>query len=177
MTFRMTGEDVIAAASAQTGLADIGDPAILEGLRRLLDAYASEARFTERGAQMAHGDVMNSLAVRMQVEDWLGKHPELLDRPIEKPLFVFGLPRTGTTLMINLLAADPATRSFLRWEIYEPMPPAKPEELHAGPRYEAQADIPSWRSWFLNEADYMPDSAFTSACSRPCRPMPGGAGR
>ena len=204
MTFRMTGEDVIAAASAQTGLADIGDPAILEGLRRLLDAYASEARFTERGAQMAHGDVMNSLAVRMQVEDWLGKHPELLDRPIEKPLFVFGLPRTGTTLMINLLAADPATRSFLRWEIYEPMPPAKPEELHAGPRYEAQqaknemalqymphiaaihyeeadsptecqflmtpsfcaqvyeaqADIPSWRSWFLNEADYMPAFRF-----------------
>jgi Sulfotransferase family len=198
--YNMTVEDVIAAARAQSGLTDYGDPAILEGLERLLKAYAEEARFTTRGAQMMHGDLINTLATRMQVEDWLAKHPQLLDAPIKKPLFVFGLPRTGTTLMINLLAADPATRSFLRWEIYNPMPPARPEELHAGPRYEAeqakskmaleymphiaaihyeeadsptecqflmtpsfcaqvyesQADIPSWRSWFLHEADYMP---------------------
>lgn len=134
----MTAEEIIAAAQAQSGLSDFGDQAILDGLARLLESYACEARFTERGAAMAHGDLVNTLATRMQVEDWLTRHPALLDAPIEKPLFVFGLPRTGTTLMINLLAADPATRSFLRWEIYEPMPPATPQELHAGPRYEAQ---------------------------------------
>ena len=196
----MTVEDVIAAARAQSGLTDFGDPAILDGLERLLKAYADEARFTERGAQMAHGDLVNTLANRMRVEDWLARHPDLLEAPIAKPQFVFGLPRTGTTLMINLLAADPATRSFLRWEIANPMPPARREELHVGPRYEAeqakskmaleympqiaaihyeeadsptecqflmtpsfcaqvyesQADIPSWRNWFLHEADYMP---------------------
>jgi hypothetical protein len=198
--YNMTVEEVIAAAGVRTGLADYGDPAILDGLTRLLDSYAHEARFTERGAQMMHEDLVATLANRMRVEDWLKRHPELLERPVEAPLFVFGLPRTGTTLAINLLAADPATRSFLRWEIYEPMPPARPEELHAGPRYEAQvkknemalqfmphiaaihyeeadsptecqflmtpsfcaqvyesqADIPSWRHWFLHEADYMP---------------------
>ncbi len=196
----MTVEEVIAAARGQTGLADFGDPAILDGLERLLKAYAGEARFTERGAQMMHADAVNTLATRMQVEDWLARHPELLEAPIPEPLFVFGLPRTGTTLMVNLLAADPATRSFLRWEIANPIPPARPDELHAGPRYEAeqakskmaleympqiaaihyeeadsptecqflmtpsfcaqvyesQADIPSWRHWFLHEADYMP---------------------
>ena len=134
----MTVEEVIAAARAQAGLSEFGDPAILTGLQKLLDAYASEARFTQRGAQMAHGDLVGYLATRMRVEDWLAQHPELLERPIEKPLFVFGLPRTGTTLLVNLLASDPATRSFLRWEIYEPIPPARPEELHAGPRYAAQ---------------------------------------
>jgi hypothetical protein len=196
----MTVEEVIAAASTQTGLSDYGDPAILEGLQRLLDSYASEARFTERGSQMAHGDLVTFMAIRMRIEGWLKDHPELLDRPIEKPLFVFGLPRTGTTLAINLLAADPARRAFLRWEAYEPTPPARPDELHAGPRYEAmqaktqmalqympqiaaihfeeadsptecqflmtpsfcsqvyesQADIPSYRQWFLHEADYRP---------------------
>ncbi len=134
----MTVEEVIAAASAQTGHSDFGDPAILDGLARLLDSYAHEARFTPRGAEMMHADLVTTMANRMRVEDWLKHHPELLARPVESPLFVFGLPRTGTTLAINLLASDPATRSFLRWEIYDPMPPAQPEELHAGPRYEAQ---------------------------------------
>ena len=200
----MTVEEIIAAASAQTGLTGIGDPAALDGLQRLLDCYAEEARFTEHGSQMAHGDLVTFMAIRMRIEGWLKDHPELLDAPIEKPLFVFGLPRTGTTLAINLLASDPARRSFLRWEAYEPTPPAQPYELHAGPRYEAmeaksamaleymphiaaihfehadsptecqflmtpsfcsqvyesQADIPSYRQWFLHEADYLPAFRF-----------------
>ena len=135
----MRKEEIITAASARCGLADFGDPAFLEGLERLLDAYADEAGFTERGSQMAHDMLIETLATRMKVEDWLKRHPELLERPVEKPLFVFGLPRTGTTLAINLLASDPASRSFLRWEIYDPMPPARPEELHAGPRFDAQS--------------------------------------
>jgi hypothetical protein len=196
----MVVEEIIAAAKAQTGLADIGDPSALDGLQRLLTAYAEEARFTERGALMAHADLVTYMAIRMRIEGWLKDHPELLDAPIEKPLFVFGLPRTGTTLAINLLASDPARRSFLRWEAYDPTPPAQPHELHAGPRYQAmqdktqmalkfmphiaaihyedadsptecqflmtpsfcsqvyesQADIPSYRQWFLHEADYLP---------------------
>lgn len=200
----MTVENIIAEARARTGRTEIGDPAALEGLQRLIDAYASEARFTQRGAQMAHADLVTYMANRMRIEGWLADHPELLDAPIEKPLFVFGLPRTGTTLMINLLAADPARRSFLRWEAYDPTPPPRPEELHAGPRYqamqdktmmaleympqiaaihmeyadsptecqflmtpsfcaqvyEAQADIPSYRNWFLHEADNRPAFRF-----------------
>lgn len=200
----MTVEEIIAAARKETGLSDIGDPAVLEGLDRLLKSYAEEARFTERGSQMAHADLVTAMAIRMKIEGWLKDHPQLLDARIEKPLFVFGLPRTGTTLMINLLASDPARRSFLRWEAYDPVPPPRPEELHAGPRYEeaeaksqmaleymphiaaihfehadsptecqflmtpsfaaqvyeAQADIPSWRRWFLHDADYMPAFRF-----------------
>ena len=196
----MTVDEVIAAASAKTGLTDFGDASVFHGLERLLTAYAEEARFTERGSQMAHADLVNYMAVRMRIEGWLKEHPALLEGPIEKPLFVFGLPRTGTTLAINLLASDPARRSFLRWEAFEPTPPPHPEELHAGPRYQAmqdktqmslkfmpqiaaihyedadsptecqflmtpsfcsqvyesQADIPSYREWFIHEADYLP---------------------
>ena len=200
----MTTEEIIAAATARTGLTQIGDDSVLEGLAHLIEAYHSEARLTPQGLAMKHETLVANMAIRMQVEDWLARHPELLERPIEKPLFVFGLPRTGTTLMINLLAADPARRAFLNWEWGNPMPPATPEELHAGPRYEAakarsdaalvhvphiaaihfeqadspsecqflmtpsfcaqvyeaQADIPSWRHWFLHEADYLPAFRF-----------------
>jgi hypothetical protein len=196
----MTVEEIIAAASARTGLTDIGDPSVLDGLQRLLTAYAEEARFTERGLAMAHGDLVTYMTIRLKIEGWLKDHPELLDAPVDKPMFVFGLPRTGTTLVINLLNADPARRSFLRWEAYDPTPPAYPRELSAGPRYQAmqdktqaalkfmpeiaaihyedadsptecqflmtpsfcsqvyesQADIPNYRQWFLNEADYRP---------------------
>jgi hypothetical protein len=138
----MTVDDIVCAARAQSGLADFGDPAILEGLGILLKAYADEAQFTEAGMQRAIGALISTLANRMRVEDWLNRHPELLERPIEKPLFVFGLPRTGTTLTINLLNADPARRSLLRWEAFDSVPPPRPEELHAGPRFDkAQAAV------------------------------------
>lgn len=131
-------EEVLAAARQQTGLEDIGDPAILEGLEILLGDYERAAGFTERGSQIAHGSIIAALSNRMRIEDWIRQHPEILDQPVEKPLFVFGLPRTGTTLLINLIHADPARRSFLRWEAFDSVPPPKREELHAGPRYEKQ---------------------------------------
>lgn len=202
--FNMTVEEIVAEAAARTGLTEIGDTSVLDGLARLIEGYETEARLTPQGMAMKRETLINAMAIRMRVEDWLARHPELLDRPISKPLFVFGLPRTGTTLMVNLLAADPAKRFFHNWEWAEPMPPAFPEELSAGPRYEAakarsdaalihvphiaaihfeeadspsecqflmtpsfcaqvyesQADIPSWRHWFLHEADYLPAFRF-----------------
>jgi hypothetical protein len=133
----MRAEDIVAAAGKLTGLNEFGDPAILDGLTVLLNAYEQEARFTETGMKRSVDALVSAMANRMRVEDWLARHPELLDRPVEKPLFVFGLPRTGTTLAINLLEADPARRSFLRWEAFDSVPPPRPDELHAGPRFDA----------------------------------------
>lgn len=133
----MRAEDIVAAAGKLTGLNEFGDPAILDGLTVLLKAYEQEARFTETGMKRSVDALVSAVANRMRVEDWLARHPELLDRPVEKPLFVFGLPRTGTTLAINLLEADPARRSFLRWEAFDSVPPPRPDELHAGPRFDA----------------------------------------
>ncbi|MBU6265954.1 MAG: sulfotransferase [Sphingomonadales bacterium] len=199
-----TVQDVLDAARAQTGLDNFTDAYALGALERLLDGYNNEAKFTERGHGMAVKSLVDAMATRMKIDDYLAQRPELLERPIEKPMFVFGLPRTGTTLTINLLSSDPARRSFLRWEIANPLPPATREELHAGPRfeaeqeksrmalqympqiaaihfewadsptecqflmtpsfvsqvYESQAYIPTYRDWFLNQADYHPAFAF-----------------
>ena len=138
----MLVQNLIAAAEEVTGLGDLGDERILEGLNRLVDALNDEAALNDRGEMSIEGILVNTLANRLRVEDWLAKHPELLERPIEAPMFVFGLPRTGTTLVINLLNEDPARRCFLRWEAFDSVPPPKASELHAGPRYEkAQAQI------------------------------------
>jgi hypothetical protein len=129
---------LIAAARAQTGLNDLGDDAILEGLNVLVDALNSEANLSEAGYQRMQGTLVSTLANRLRIEGHLAKNPELLERPIEKPMFVFGLPRTGTTLVINLLNEDPARRCFLRWESLDSVPPPKAAEFTTDPRYLAE---------------------------------------
>ncbi len=136
----MNVESLIAAAKQQTGLGNFGDDNIFDGLNRLVDSLNREADLSPRGQQIVQGSLINNLSLRLRIEDYLSKYPALLERPVEKPLFVFGLPRTGTTLVINLLSVDPARRCFLRWEAFDPVPPPKPEELHAGPRYQKMQD-------------------------------------
>ena len=118
----MDVQTIIANARAATGLEDIGDPAMLEGLEVLVRASNEEAQLSERGAQMWEASITAYLINRMKIVDYLKLHPDLLERPIEKPTFVFGLMRTGTTLTINLLSADPARRTYMRWEALDSAP-------------------------------------------------------
>ena len=133
----MEVETIIANARAATGLEDLGDPSQLEGLPVLVKASNEEARLTERGAAMWEQSITNYLSNRMKVVDYAKQHPELLEVPIDKPTFVFGLPRTGTTMTINLLSADPARRCYRRFEALDSMPPAAPD-YKSDPRYLAE---------------------------------------
>lgn len=134
----MRVDDIIAKAREATGLTDLGDPAALEGLEVLVKASNEEANLSEAGAPRWEAQLVGTLANRLRIVDYLKKHPELLERPVERPTFVFGLPRTGTTLTINLLSADPVRRCLLRWEALNSAPPAKAGELHSDPRYVAE---------------------------------------
>jgi Sulfotransferase family len=111
---------------------------VLEGLERLVKASNEEAQLSAAGAPRWQTSVIGTLANRLRIVDHLKCHPELLERPIDKPLFVFGLPRTGTTLTINLLNADPARRCLLRWEALNSVPPATAGALHSDPRCVAE---------------------------------------
>lgn len=133
----MEVETIIANARAATGLEDLGDPTQLEGLPVLVKASNEEARLSTRGAAMWEQSITSYLANRMKVVDYAKAHPELLEAPVEKPTFVFGLPRTGTTMTINLLSADPARRCYRRFEALDSMPPAAPD-YKSDPRYLAE---------------------------------------
>ncbi|KPH61498.1 sulfotransferase [Novosphingobium sp. ST904] len=130
-------ETIINSARELSGNVEWDEAEIREPLRILAQAVQGEAALTPMGLAVFTRNAAEYLANRMRVEDWIARHPEILDKPVEKPTFVFGLPRTGTTLTINLLNEDTARRCFLRWEAFASVPPPKPEEFHAGPRYDA----------------------------------------
>lgn len=133
-------DQLLANARAETGLTDLEDDDILGPFHLLVDSVNKDAKLTEQGEAAFIRTVTGYIANRLRVEDWLARHPALLEKPVEKPMFVFGLPRTGTTLTINLLAEDPARRNFLRWEAFDSVPPPFQHEMHAGPRYQKAQD-------------------------------------
>ena len=132
-----TEEAVIAAARARTGLEDFGGDEFREGLRVLLETYATTAGLSERGRKLNWERVVELLATRLRVQAAHLRHPEIRKRGIAKPMFLTGLPRSGTSALFNLLAEDPAARPLRLWEGLHPDPI---EGLAAGapdPRREA----------------------------------------
>jgi hypothetical protein len=90
---------------------------------------ADEER-TGIGRLMMFADCVRSTSNRLLVHDLLSRHPEILEIPIERPVIVVGLPRSGTTHLVNLLAADTRFRSMPLWESYEPVAnPNDPTEV------------------------------------------------
>jgi hypothetical protein len=126
-------DQLIEEACRQTGLNRFDSETFREGLGILLDDYNRLGAADPFVARM-RGAVVAALAVRLKTTNYLLEHPELLRRPVERPVFVMGVPRTGTTLLSNLLAADPARRSPLTWEIDDPVPPATTATLYTDPR-------------------------------------------
>ncbi len=140
MSQTLVAEELIAKAQGATGLETFDSDSYREGLDILLADLNNNKR-SEQAHQRLVGTLVMSLANRLKASDYLNQHPQLLDRPIEKPVFVFGIPRTGTTLLSNLLAADPARRSPLTWEIDDPVPPATSATLLTDPRALARLEM------------------------------------
>src|SRR6201986_2024694 len=110
-------------ARAATGLHDFGSPYYREGLERTVDALNTEAELSEMGRIIQHATISNALIQRLKVEDTYSQNPEIDDEIVSGPIFVIGLPRTGTTALSQLVAADPQFRSLRMWESQAPTPP------------------------------------------------------
>ncbi|MEZ4280810.1 MAG: sulfotransferase [Myxococcota bacterium] len=144
----LSRDALLAEARARLGLGDggAGDfghplfPAdeMIEALDRVLVAIEGEAALHEMGRFMTRRFLLRLLEVRLQLMALLRADPGIVDEPIEAPIFVAGAPRTGTTLLHALLAADPERRAPLGWELLRPVPPPDPDpERRAGdPRIE-----------------------------------------
>ena len=121
-------------AREQTGLRDFGVGAHREGLERLVTSLNEEADLTEAGEVMLRMRLVSLLSSRLQVEDTYRAHPSIDDEEVEGPVFVIGLPRTGTTALSQLVAADPQFRSLRLWESSSPCPPPESATEHSDPR-------------------------------------------
>ncbi len=140
MAAELVAEELIAQARQATGLERFDNDSFREGLEVLL-ADINGGRPPEEALERTRASVVQALANRLKVTDYLAQRPELLERPVERPVFVFGIPRTGTTLLSNLLAADPARRSPLTWEIDDPVPPPTADTLFSDPRALARLEF------------------------------------
>jgi hypothetical protein len=120
-------DELKASAVKACGLDDFGvdDDNYLEALSVLLDSYRRDADLTELGSKMNRFFVRNALVARLVSEAAFAQYPQHADVPIERPIFVTGLPRTGTTVIHRLLTADPRHQGLELWlaEFPQPRPP------------------------------------------------------
>lgn len=127
-------EGLIDQARRETGLHDLGDPSFRDPLRRLLESMDSDARLNPLGRLASRYDVLRLLSNRLKVEEDRKRHPEIAGEEVRRPLIITGLPRTGTTLLFNLLALDSGNRALLTWESMHPSPPPETASRRDDPR-------------------------------------------
>ncbi len=116
-----------AACDAAFGHDDFPAAPAFDRLDRFLAALEQEARLTIIGRWMTRRFLLRVLEVRLQLMDQLRSDPGVQEEAIHAPLFVAGAPRTGTTILFALLAADPQHRAPEAWELLRPVPPPSPD--------------------------------------------------
>jgi hypothetical protein len=131
-----TAEELHEAAARITGLADFGADDYRDGLEVLLDSYARDAGLTGKGTRVARALLRGALAARLFSEAAWARHPEHAQVAIERPVFVTGLPRTGTTALHRLLTTDPAHQGLEVWLTQVPQPRPPRETWAADPVYQ-----------------------------------------
>ena len=132
-------DELIAQARDRTGLSDFGPESFHAGLAALLDGAESAGTLNELGQAVIRDQAVELLSIRLSVEDWYRRHPEIDEQEITAPLFGLGLPRTGSTALSYLLGQDPRCRSLLTWESSCPTPPPDPATYETDPRIAAAA--------------------------------------
>jgi hypothetical protein len=134
----ITVDGVLSDARRKVELSDFGDEGFLEPLEVLVDSINREAQLNPVGHLIIRGRIVGVLANKLVAQDTIQRHPEILDIPVEAPIVVAGLARTGTTMLHRLIAQDPAIRSLASWEAINPAPPTRKPWRKRDPRF-AQA--------------------------------------
>jgi len=119
---RIDADSILDAARHNTGLHDWGSDAFLTPMRRVADAVRAEEDFTPLARVILRQSWIRALENRLQLQRYLDRHPATIDQKIQRPIFVLGFPRTGTTLLQHLLASDPRRRGLQFWELVSPVP-------------------------------------------------------
>ena len=131
-----TADDLVAAATEAAGLDDFGEPTWREGLDRMLEDLDRSARLNELGVTIVQSEFTGYLTNRLRILEWRATHPAVAEGEIARPLVICGQPRTGTTILFDLLAQDPAHRAPLTWEVDFPVPPPTTATYDTDPRIE-----------------------------------------
>jgi len=148
-------EQLLQEARDSTGLADFGDDDFREPLERLVLALNTEARLNDFGKIRAQMTIASGLANRLRIHEYLQQHVQVREERVTRPVFIVGLPRTGTTALHHLLNQDANNRTLRLWEAQNPMIDAEePDECYMllnrsfmSVEYSAMFHIPSYANW------------------------------
>lgn len=129
---------IMAEAEARTGLSDWGDTDFVPRLALLCDEWNSDGGLLAAGRFSLYGKLLQHASSRLLIREQFKRHPQIHEITIDRPIIVAGLPRSGTTHLLNLMAADQRLRSLPLWESYEPVPMPGERALPDGtdPRYQ-----------------------------------------
>lgn len=127
-------ESLLQHAMRSTGLDDFGDELWREPFRVLVKSLEEEAQLTLMGRLMARSDIVLWLGTRLRVTDTLKRFPQILDEEITAPMIIVGLPRSGTSILFELLWQDPEVGVPLMWEALQPCPPPEAATYSTDPR-------------------------------------------
>ncbi len=142
-------EQLVQAATEQTGLRDFGGDDFSEPLGRLVDALNGEARLNDFGLLRAQMTINSGLCSRLQIVEYLKNHPQVRDERVLKPVFIVGLPRTGTTALHHMLNQDSGNRTLRLWEAQNPVPPPRTATYTTDPRIARQREGVALTETFL----------------------------
>lgn len=134
------------AARRQTGLSRFLDSYDFETpLRVMIDSYEQEAELSLLGRAAVRNVLLQFLTAQLEIQREFEEHPEILDTEMAAPIFILGFPRTGTTLLHNLMGAATHARALKLWELERPAPAITPQTPEVNPRFKATA-----RQWEMS---------------------------
>jgi len=163
-------EVLLSAAQEQTGLSDFGEPPFKDGLEVLAESVNNEAENLKAKPEMLEferQEVIDRLCQRLKLIEDRKQNPAIASKKIVKPLFVIGLPRTGTTHTHHLLSLDPANRYTSFWELLRPSPPPEAVSYYNDPRIAEVNEV--LHSAGLTEENLGPMHAFSSTNPEECQ--------
>jgi Sulfotransferase family len=127
----LAAEEVVALARRRSGLTDYGDTAFIDPLRRLLSACVNEASLSLVGRMATRWDMVRFLTNLLRFHDAEARDPGILRQKIDRPIFITGLPRSGTTFLHRLLLEDPGNVAPRVWQTIYPYPPQRGRDARA----------------------------------------------
>jgi hypothetical protein len=131
---RFEPDAIVEAAIEKSGSWDLWSESYREPLERYCTSLEKEAKLSSFGRIVLRRMLVTSLATRIELRSWTKNNPQAGDENIVRPLIIIGLPRTGTSLLSQLLALDPMVRAPLQWESRSPVPPATLSSAAEDPR-------------------------------------------
>jgi len=137
-------DDILMLAERESGAYGVADEGLIARVRALVDKFNARGPYAPHQIEPMQQQILRMLAGRLRILLDRERYPGIADETIERPIFIIGFPRSGTTLLHALLAEDPEALSLQSWNLFSPSPPPGAGPVAAERIAFAQRRIEDW---------------------------------